>query len=107
MLPAITSVRFDSSAGIWLSHGIHSCLMVFTPIQSSTALLISQSIPVGFLLSSSHASGGFTENPSVTPLLTAFAYEGSPQLSNMGFDSLKNSCALASGAARSAQASPT
>ena len=47
MLPAITSVRFESSAGTWLSQGIHASLMSFTPIQSSAALLMSQSIPVG------------------------------------------------------------
>src|SRR6266403_4296752 len=106
MLPAMTSVRFDSRAGTCDSQGIHSSLMVLTPIQLSAALLMSQSMPLAsFVLSSSHASGGLTEKPSVTPSFCAFASEGSPQLSNIGFDSLKNSCAKA-GSAVSDPATP-
>src|SRR5712672_4315891 len=98
MLPAMTSVRFDSSAGTCDSHGIHSSLMVLTPIQLSAALLMSQSMPLAsFVLSSSHASGGLTEKPSVMPSFCALASDGSPQLSNIGCDSLKKagSCAAA------------
>src|SRR5580700_6279644 len=68
MLPAMTSVRLDSSAGICDSHGIHSILTVF---------------------SSSHASGGACENPRVMPFFWALASDGSPQLSNIGLASLK------------------
>src|ERR1700730_7685608 len=90
MLPAMTSVRLESRAGTCDSQGIHSSLMVLTPIQSSAALLMSQSMPLAcFVCSSSHASGGLTEKPSVTPSFCALASEGSPQLSNIGFDSWK------------------
>src|SRR5208282_1803321 len=91
MLPAITSVRFESSAGICDSQGIHSILTFLTPIQSRAALLMSQSIPVGLLVcSSSQASGGLFEKPRVMPSFCAFASEPSPQPSNIGLDSLKN-----------------
>src|SRR6266404_2935584 len=96
MLPAMTSVRLESSAGTCDSQGIHSSLMVLTPIQSSAALLMSQSMPLAcFVCSSSHASGGFTEKPSVIPSFCALAREGSPQFSNIGFDSWKKVCARA------------
>src|SRR5580658_11073584 len=98
MLPAMTSVRLDSSAGICDSHTIHSTLTVFTPSQSSTALLISQSTPLGCLVFSSRkASGGACERPRVMPSFCALASDGSPQLSNTGLASLKKvgSCAIA------------
>src|SRR6266702_8845662 len=109
MLPAITSVRLESNAGTCDSQGIHSSLMVLTPIQSSAALLMSQSMPLACLVcSSSHTSGGLTEKPSVTPSFCAFASDGSPQLSNIGCDSLKKlgSCCASAGSAASEEARP-
>src|SRR6516225_8641477 len=103
MLPAMTSVRFESSAGICDSQGIHSSLTVLTPSQSSAALLMSQSMPMGCLVfSSSQASGGLTEKPSVMPSFCAFDSDGSPQLSNIGCDSLKKVSCASTGAAASA-----
>ena len=91
MLPAITSMRLESSAGTTDAHGIHSSLILLTPIQSSTALLMSQSMPLACLVfSSRNASGGFSEKPRVMPSVCALVSDASPQLSNMGFDSLKN-----------------
>src|SRR5277367_320804 len=91
MLPAITSVRLDSNAGTCDSHGIHSSLILSTPIQASAALLMSQSMPPASLVFSSRkASGGFCENPRLMPSFCAFDSEPSPQLSNIGLDSLKN-----------------
>src|ERR1700722_12097824 len=112
MLPAITSVRLDSSAGTCDSHGIHSSLILSTPIQSRAALLMSQSMPLACLVFSSRkASGGFCEKPSVMPSFCALPNDPSPQLSNIGLDSLKKvgssaSAGAAGGKANRATAKP-
>jgi len=49
---AITSIRFDTNEGITDSHGIQTMLIFLMPKRSSTALLISQSMPAGSLLAS-------------------------------------------------------
>src|SRR5262249_44756254 len=106
MLPAMTSVRLESSAGTCDSHGIHSTLMFFTPSQSRTPLLISQSMPLAALVFSSRmASGGFCDRPSVIPSFTALASEPSPQLSNIGLVSKKN--VISSAIADLAASAPT
>ena len=58
MFVAMTSMRLESSAGICDSQGIHSNLMVLTPSQSSTALLISTSMPLASLVSGSRIECG-------------------------------------------------
>ena len=109
MLPAMTSARLDSRAGTTDSHGIHSTLMVFTPSQSRTPLLISQSMPLAALVFGSRiASGGFSDRASVIPSFCALASEPSPQLSKIGLVSKKNVCSSASAAvAASALVKPT
>ncbi len=94
MFCAITSVRPDSSAGICDSQGIHSIVRFSTPSQSSTALLISTSMPLASLVLGSRIEcGAITDSPSTMPSSRTRSSEPSAQFSNIGWVSWKNSSA--------------
>src|SRR5690348_3014149 len=95
MSAAITSIRFDSNEGITDSQGIQTTLTFVMPNVSSTALLISQSMPAGCLLASWKNSGGFSLEPRLMPFLTALSKEGSLQLAKSG---LYSACCASAGA---------
>ena len=96
MFWAMTSVRLERRAGICEPQGIHSMVRFSTPSQSSTALLISTSMPLASLvLASSRECGAMPDWPSTIPSFFTLASEPSPQASSCGWVSMKNlgSCA--------------